>query len=118
MVLARIVILFVLAALSEIGGAWLIWQSMRESRPWWWAGAGILVLGAYGFFASVQPEASFGRVLAAYGGIFIAGSLAWGIVMDGFRPTAWDWAGATVSLLGAGIIITGSLVQGTATIAQ
>ncbi len=70
--------LFVLAALLEIGGAWLVWQGVREHRGWLWVGAGMVALGAYGFVAAFQPDAHFGRVLAAYGGVFIAGSLVWG----------------------------------------
>jgi small multidrug resistance family-3 protein len=69
---------FVVAALLEIGGAWLVWQSVREHHPWWVAGLGIIALGLYGFAASFQPDANFGRVLAAYGGVFVAGSLLWG----------------------------------------
>ena len=98
MTTARIVILFAVAAIAEIGGAWLVWQAVRENRGWWLALLGILALGAYGFVAALQPEANFGRVLAAYGGVFIAGSLAWGIVVDGFRPTAWDYVGSAVAL--------------------
>ncbi|QTX04772.1 YnfA family protein [Agromyces archimandritae] len=105
MTTARIAILFVLAAIAEIGGAWLVWQAVREARPWWIAGLGVLALGAYGFLAAMQPDANFGRVLAAYGGVFIAGSLAWGVIVDGFTPTTWDVVGASVALVGAAIII-------------
>lgn len=105
MVTARIVVLFALAAIAEIGGAWLIWQAVRENRGWWLALLGIVALGAYGFIAALQPDADFGRVLAAYGGVFVAGSLAWGIVVDGFRPTTWDYIGSAVALVGAGIIV-------------
>lgn len=107
MTTARIVVLFALAAVAEIGGAWLIWQAVRENRGWWLALLGILALGAYGFVAALQPDAHFGRVLAAYGGVFVAGSLAWGIVVDGFRPTSWDYVGSAVALVGAGIIMLG-----------
>ncbi|MDO3637792.1 YnfA family protein [Mycolicibacterium arseniciresistens] len=105
MVVAKSVMLFVLAALLEIGGAWLVWQGVREDRGWWWVGFGVIALGAYGFVAAFQPDAQFGRVLAAYGGVFIAGSLAWGMVADGFRPDRWDVTGAVVSLLGVGVIM-------------
>lgn len=105
MVTVRIVVLFAFAALAEIGGAWLIWQAVRENRGWWLALLGIVALGAYGFVAALQPDANFGRVLAAYGGVFVAGSLAWGIVVDGFRPTVWDYVGSAVALVGAGIIV-------------
>jgi small multidrug resistance family-3 protein len=84
-IVLKSVALFVLAALLEIGGAWLVWQGVREHRGWAWVGAGVIALGAYGFVAAFQPDAHFGRVLAAYGGVFIAGSLAWGMVADGFR---------------------------------
>ena len=99
------VALFALAALAEIGGAWLVWQSVREAKPWWWAGLGVMALGAYGFVAAFQPEVHFGRVLAAYGGVFIVGSLVWGVVLDGFRPDRWDLAGAAVCLLGVALIM-------------
>lgn len=105
MTTARIIILFVIAAVAEIGGAWLMWQAVRENRGWTFALLGIIALGAYGFVAALQPDANFGRVLAAYGGVFVAGSLAWGIVIDGFKPTVWDYVGSSVSLLGAAIII-------------
>ena len=101
----RIILLFALAALAEIGGAWLIWQSVRENRGWWFALLGVVALGAYGFVAALQPDPHFGRVLAAYGGVFVAGSLAWGVVVDGFTPTLWDYDGTVVALAGAAIIV-------------
>ncbi|MEO5922014.1 MAG: YnfA family protein [Pseudolysinimonas sp.] len=111
MTILRIVILFVIAAAAEIGGAWLIWQAVRENRGWWLALIGIVALGAYGFVAAFQPDANFGRVLAAYGGVFVAGSLAWGIVVDGFKPTMWDYIGSVVCLVGAGIIILAPILS-------
>ena len=101
----RSVLLFVLAAVLEIGGAWLVWQGVREQRGLVWVGAGVLALGAYGFVAAFQPDPHFGRVLAAYGGVFIAGSLLWGVVADGFRPDRWDLTGAAVALIGVGLIM-------------
>lgn len=105
MTIARSIVLFLLAALAEIGGAWLVWQGVREHRGILWIAAGIMALGAYGFVATLQPDANFGRVLAAYGGIFVAGSLAWGMVADGFRPDRWDVIGAAVCLLGVAVIM-------------
>ena len=103
--IARSLLLFGLAALCEIGGAWLIWQGVRENRGVAWIGAGIAALGAYGFVATFQPENNFGRILAAYGGIFVAGSLAWGVVVDGFRPDRFDLIGAAACLFGVAIIM-------------
>jgi small multidrug resistance family-3 protein len=79
MLVARSAALFAVAALFEIGGAWLVWQGVREHRGLLWIGAGVVALGAYGFVATLQPDADFGRILAAYGGVFVAGSLAWGM---------------------------------------
>lgn len=105
MLIARSVALFVVAALFEIGGAWLVWQGVREHRGWAWIGAGVIALGVYGFVATLQPDANFGRILAAYGGVFVAGSLAWGMVADGYRPDRWDVIGALVCLAGMAVIM-------------
>jgi small multidrug resistance family-3 protein len=101
----RSVGLFVVAALAEIGGAWLVWQGVREHRGLLWMGAGVIALGLYGFVATLQPDAHFGRILAAYGGVFVAGSLLWGVVVDGFRPDRFDVIGALVSLVGVAVIM-------------
>lgn len=105
MTVLRPVALFLLAALAEIGGAWLVWQGWREHRGVLWIAAGIVALGAYGFVATFQPDPHFGRILAAYGGIFVAGSLAWGVLVDHFRPDRWDLLGATICLLGVAVIM-------------
>lgn len=101
----RSVPLFVLAALLEIGGAWLVWQGVREHRGVVWVGAGMVALGLYGLVATLQPDANFGRILAAYGGVFVAGSLAWAMALDGFRPDRWDLAGAALCLVGVAVIM-------------
>ena len=101
----RSVALFVLAAIAEIGGAWLVWQGVREHRGLLWAGAGVIALGLYGFVATLQPDAQFGRILAAYGGVFVAGSLAWGMAFDGFRPDRADVLGALICLVVVGVIM-------------
>lgn len=105
MTMARSIALFVLAAFAEIGGAWLVWQGIREQRGLLWVGAGCVALGLYGLVATLQPDANFGRILAAYGGVFVAGSLAWGMVVDGFRPDRYDVLGAGVCLAGVAIIM-------------
>lgn len=105
MITLRSVALFVLAAVLEIGGAWLIWQGVREHRGLVWMGAGVVALGLYGFVATLQPDAEFGRILAAYGGVFVAGSLLWGVVADGYRPDRFDLVGAVICLVGVGVIM-------------
>jgi small multidrug resistance family-3 protein len=105
MISLRSVALFVLAAILEIGGAWLIWQGVREHRGIGWVGAGVVSLGLYGFVATLQPDAAFGRILAAYGGVFVAGSLLWAAVADGYRPDRFDITGALICLVGVGVIM-------------
>jgi small multidrug resistance family-3 protein len=107
MIIAKSILLFVVAALAEIGGAWLIWQGVREHRGLLFIGAGVVALGVYGFVATLQPDANFGRILAAYGGVFVAGSLAWGMIVDKFRPDRWDIVGALVCLIGVAVIMYG-----------
>ena len=105
MTILRSIGLFILAAIAEIGGAWLIWQGVREKRGLSYIGAGVIALGLYGFFATFQPSPHFGRILAAYGGVFVAGSLAWGIIFDGFKPDRYDIIGAAICLLGVAVIM-------------
>jgi small multidrug resistance family-3 protein len=97
--------LFALAAVAEIGGAWLIWQGVREKRGLLFIGAGVMALGLYGFVATLQPSPHFGRILAAYGGVFVAGSLAWGVIIDGFRPDRYDIMGAGICLIGVAMMM-------------
>lgn len=103
--IVRSLVLFLAAAIAEIGGAWLVWQGVREHRGWVWIGAGVIALGIYGFAATFQPDANFGRILAAYGGVFVVGSLVWGMVMDGFRPDRYDITGALICLVGVAVIM-------------
>lgn len=101
----RSIALFIAAAIAEIGGAWLVWQGVREHRGWIWIGAGVIALGLYGFVATLQPDPNFGRILAAYGGVFVAGSLVWGMTFDGFRPDRYDSLGALMCLIGVAVIM-------------
>ena len=68
---------FVAAGLCEIGGGYLIWLCLRESKGIWFAIAGAIILFLFGVILTLQP-ANFGRVYAAYGGVFIALSILWG----------------------------------------
>jgi small multidrug resistance family-3 protein len=102
---ARSLSLFGVAAVAEIGGAYLVWQAAREGQAWWLALLGGLALFGYGLIATLQPDAHFGRILAAYGGVFVVGSLAWGIAFDGFRADRFDLIGATTCLAGVGVLM-------------
>ena len=75
----------------------MVWQWLRESRPWTWGLLGAVVLVLYGVIPTFQ-SAHFGRVYAAYGGFFIVLSLLWGWVLDGNKPDHLDLIGGAVSL--------------------
>src|ERR1700712_1728313 len=102
---ARSIGLFIAAAIAEIGGAFLVWVGLKEHKGSAFGAPGAMALTAYGVIASLQPSHEFGRVLAAYGGVFIVGSLLWGVAFDGFRPDRADLAGAIVCLTGVGVIM-------------
>ncbi len=93
-------VLFVLAGVAEIGGGYLVWLWLREGRTYWYGLAGAVVLVIYGVLPTLQP-ATFGRVYAAYGGIFVVMSVLWGWRIDGARPDGPDLCGALMCLLGA-----------------
>lgn len=101
---ARSLTYFVLAGLAEIGGGYLMWLWLRDGASAWLGLAGALVLAIYGVIPTLQP-AGFGRVYAAYGGIFIVLSLVWGWGVDGVAPDRWDLFGAALALAGASIMM-------------
>jgi small multidrug resistance family-3 protein len=96
--------LYVFAGLCEIGGGYLVWLWFREGRPFGYGIAGAAILILYGIIPTFQT-AHFGRVYAAYGGMFIVLSLLWGWAMDGMRPDRFDTMGAALCLVGMAIIM-------------
>jgi small multidrug resistance family-3 protein len=97
-------LLFVLAGLCEIGGGWLVWQWFRSGRSVALGVLGGLVLFLCGIVPTFQP-AHFGRVYAAYGGVFVLLSLLWGWRIDGTTPDRWDVIGASLCLSGVAVIM-------------
>jgi small multidrug resistance family-3 protein len=103
MEVARALTLFGMAGLAEIGGGYLVWRWLRTGSGWWLGLVGGLVLFLYGVLPTLQ-RAHFGRVYAAYGGVFVVLSLLWGWWVDGRSPDRWDVVGAVVVSIGVGII--------------
>lgn len=103
--IARSIALFLAAAIAEIGGAYLVWVAIKEHRGVAFVALGAMALTAYGVIAALQPSHEFGRVLAAYGGVFIVGSLLWGVAFDGFHPDRSDVLGALICLGGVAVIM-------------
>ncbi|MGD6792651.1 YnfA family protein [Metabacillus indicus] len=99
------IFLFLLAGLLEIGGGYLIWLWLREGKPSYWGIAGGVSLAVYGIIAAMQTFPSFGRVYAAYGGIFIILSVLWGWGIDRKTPDFYDWIGAGICLVGVSVML-------------
>jgi small multidrug resistance family-3 protein len=95
---------FVLAGLLEIGGGYLVWLWLREGSSLWVAIAGWRLLMLYGVVPTLQP-AHFGRVYAAYGGVFIILALLWGWRIDGVRPDSYDWLGCLLVMTGVVVMM-------------
>jgi small multidrug resistance family-3 protein len=95
---------FLAAGLCEIGGGYLVWLWLREGKSAWLAVLGAVVLVLYGIIPTLQP-AHFGRVYAAYGGVFIVLSLLWGWKIDGVSPDTPDVIGGVIALLGVFVIM-------------
>jgi small multidrug resistance family-3 protein len=102
--LVRSIALFLLAGLCEIGGGYLVWLWLRQGRGFVLGALGGLVLFLYGVVPTLQP-AHFGRVYAAYGGVFVVLSLAWGAWIDGHWPDRYDLTGAALCLAGVAVIM-------------
>ena len=100
LIIVKVFALFLLSGLAEIGGGWLVWQAVRAGKPWWWALLGSASLTLYGFIPTLQPLSDFGRLYAAYGGIFIALSYCWGMRFDGFRMDRGDVLGSLMAFAG------------------
>jgi small multidrug resistance family-3 protein len=102
----RSIALFALAGLCEIGGGYLVWLWLRDDRAIWIGVLGGLALFLYGILPTLQPaDAHFGRVYAAYGGVFVVMSLAWGWWIDGTRPDRFDVIGGVIALAGVATIM-------------
>lgn len=104
MLIIKSPLFFFLAGLCEIGGGYLVWLWLRDNKPWWVGVTGGIILFLYGVLATLQP-ANFGRVYAAYGGIFIIMALLWGWQVDRVKPDKFDIIGGCIALLGMWVIM-------------
>lgn len=99
--------LFVVTAVMEIVGCFLPYLWLRGKAGPWVLLPAALALMAFVWLLSLHPTAS-GRTYAAYGGVYVATAIVWLWLVDGVRPTAHDWVGSSVALLGMGIIVWGA----------
>ncbi|MER2089351.1 YnfA family protein [Sporosarcina sp. JAI121] len=100
-----VILLFLFAGLAEIGGGYLIWQWLREGKSAYLGLIGGFVLAMYGVIATFQQFPTFGRVYAAYGGVFIVLSVLWGWSVDKKLPDTYDWIGALICIIGVSVML-------------
>ncbi|MDB5592635.1 YnfA family protein [Enterovirga sp.] len=98
-------LVFVTAALAEIGGCFAVWAVLRLGAPGWWLLPGFASLAAFAYLLTLIDAPAAGRVFAAYGGVYIGASLLWLWLVEAFRPDRYDLLGGALSLLGAAVII-------------
>ena len=95
------------AALAEIAGCFAFWAWLRLDKSPWWLAPGIAALVLFAYLLTLVEAEHAGRAYAAYGGVYITASLLWLWVVEGAKPDRWDVIGATICLVGAGIILFG-----------
>ncbi|MEE4454780.1 YnfA family protein [Novosphingobium resinovorum] len=98
-------LVYVLAALAEIGGCFAFWAWLRMGRAVWWLVPGCVSLVLFAWLLTLVDTSQAGRAYAAYGGIYITSALAWLWLVEGVRPDRWDLLGAALCLLGAAVIL-------------
>ncbi len=101
------IIVYVAAALAEIGGCFACWAWLRLGKSIWWLIPGVVSLVLFAYLLTLVPSDAAGRAYAAYGGVYIIASLMWLWAMEGVRPDRWDIAGAALCLIGAAVILFG-----------
>ncbi|MFW3609636.1 YnfA family protein [Staphylococcus caprae] len=97
--------IFIIAGLCVIGGGYLIWLWLREGHSYWLGLLGGMILILYGVVATFQAFPTFGRVYAAYGGVFIIMSLLWAFVIDKQTPDKYDIIGALICMIGVLVML-------------
>ncbi|QUS40933.1 YnfA family protein [Tardiphaga alba] len=100
-------LIYVGAAIAEIAGCFAFWAWLRMGKPAWILIPGIASLILFAYLLTLVESEAAGRAYAAYGGVYIAASVIWLWLAEGFRPDRWDMAGAAICLVGAAVIIAG-----------
>ena len=99
--------IYITAAIAEIGGCFAFWTWLRLGRSSLWGIVGTVSLIIFGVLLTRSEVAFAGRAYAAYGGVYIAASLLWLLVVERVIPDRWDIIGAGICLVGAGLILWG-----------
>jgi small multidrug resistance family-3 protein len=108
----KTVAIFVAAVVGELSGTYAVWRWRRAEGSVLLVLVGALALLAYAVVQTLQTEDRYGRLYAAYAGVFLVGAMLWGWLVDGTRPDVFDLAGAIIVLVGASVILWGREVLG------
>lgn len=100
-------LVYVAAALAEIGGCFAFWAWLRMGKSVWWLVPGMASLALFAWLLTLVESDHAGRAFAAYGGVYIASALLWLWIVEGARPDRWDVIGAAICLGGAALILFG-----------
>jgi len=95
------------AAIAEIAGCYAFWAYLRLEKPAWWLIPGLASLALFAWLLTLVDSTAAGRAFAAYGGVYIASSIAWLWFIEGARPDRWDVLGGAICLVGAAVIVAG-----------
>jgi small multidrug resistance family-3 protein len=99
----KTICLYVVTAIAEIIGCYFPYLWLKQGKSIALLIPGALSLAVFAWLLTLHPSAA-GRVYAAYGGVYISVALVWLWLVEGIRPTSWDWAGVAISLVGMAII--------------
>ncbi len=102
-----VALIYVLAALAEIGGCYAVWSVVRNGAPQIWLVVGVALLVLFAWLLTFVPVSAAGRAFAAYGGVYIMASLVWMWLVERTRPDIWDISGGLLCLAGAAVILFG-----------
>ena len=105
--MTRAALVYIAAALAEIGGCFSFWLWLRTGKPVWWLVPGLASLALFAWLLTLSQSAAAGRAYAVYGGVYIVASLFWLWAIEGVRPDRWDATGAAICLVGAAVILMG-----------
>ncbi len=100
--------LYAAAAVAEIAGCFAFWAVVRSGKPAWWLIPGVAFLALFAWLLTLSPADAAGRAYAAYGGIYIAASLGWLMLVEQVAPTRWDVIGVGLALVGCIVILAQS----------